>query len=144
MTDFVSHGLRIEPTRDELSRQHFVSGMRRYVLHNLAGSMRDVYEAEVEPKATAKLGHQPADGVEVHKSLRGESIFNFYSSMRCNTQEMVWRSVIPTVERNIEDLNRRTKQMGENPTMGSLELDPNFEVPAYVSDLDVHLMSTLR
>ena len=140
MTDFVSHGLRIEPTRDELSRQHFVSGMRRYVLHDLAGSMRHVYEAEVEPQVTAELGRKPADGVEIHKSLRGRPIFNFYSSMRTNCQEMVWRSVIPTVERNAEDLNRRAKTMAEHPTTGSLELDPNFEVPRYVSDIDVHLM----
>ena len=48
MTDFVSHGLRIEPTRDELSRQHFVSGMRRYILHDLAGSMRLNYPSNVK------------------------------------------------------------------------------------------------
>ena len=35
MTENVNHDLKVDYSRDELARQHFVSGMRTYVLNSL-------------------------------------------------------------------------------------------------------------
>lgn len=141
MADQMHQDLSITPTRDELSRQHFMSGMRHYVLHNVADGMRSVYERKVEPRLE-RQGQKPRTGPQVHKALRPESLFKFYSSLRCNAQEMVWRSVIPTVERNAEDLNRRARVLSQSgdKAQGTLDLDPTMDVPRYVSDIDVHLV----
>ncbi len=134
--------LKIQPTRDEQARQRFVSSMRSYVLHDLANGMRTVYEKKVEPNFVREHGREPEDGPEVHKALKNETMFRFYSSMRCNAQEMVWRSVMPTVERNARDLAQRAKALGEDQEVaqGTLELDPDFQVPKAVSAIDIHLM----
>jgi ubiquinone/menaquinone biosynthesis C-methylase UbiE len=134
--------LRIQPTRDEQARQHFVSGMRSYILHGLADGLRTVYENKVEPTFVRQHGRKPEDGPEVHKALKPETIFKFYSSMRCNAQEMVWRSVMPTVERSAADLAERARALSQDQhtAQGSLELDPDFEVPKAVSAIDIHLM----
>ncbi len=141
MTDQLQQDLTILPTRDELSRQHFMSGMRHYVLHDVAGGMRAVYEQKVEPKLE-RQGIKPEDGPAVHKALKPETMFKFYSSLRCNAQEMVWRSVIPTVERNASDLNRRAKILSQagDKAQGTIELDPSFVVPKYIADIDIHLV----
>ena len=60
MTDYVRHGLRIEPTRDELSRQRFVSEIRRHILGDLASEMRSAYEErfsqrEAEARAASRV-----------------------------------------------------------------------------------------
>jgi ubiquinone/menaquinone biosynthesis C-methylase UbiE len=137
-----AQNLKIQPTRDEQARQRFVSGMRYYILHDVASGMRTVYENKVEPRFKHDHGRDPEDGPEVHKAIKDETMFKFYSSMRCNAQEMVWRSVIPMVERNAEDLAERAKAIGADRRVaqGTLELDPNFEVPKAVSALDIHLM----
>ncbi len=135
------HGLSIEPTRDERSRQGFVSGMRRFILHDLADCMRTAYEANVEPAFVSRHGRAPQDGVEVHRAIRNEPLYQFYSSMRCQCQEMVWRSVLPMVERNAEDLAKRAHDIAESGEEGgSLEIDPGFTVPRSISALDIHLM----
>ncbi len=143
MTDNVNHDLKVEYTRDEQARQGFVSGMRSYVLNSLSGNMRTVYEKKVEPAFKKKNKRAPKTAPEIHKALKPETIFKFYSSMRCNTQEMCFRSVIPGVEREAEDLSRRTKVLGQSTekASGTLTVDPKMQIPRYVSELDVHLMA---
>ena len=142
MTEFVRHGLRVEPTRDELSRQRFVSEMRRHILGDLAQEMRSAYVRRVAPAIKQEKGAPPEDGVQVHKAMRGVRSYRFYSAMRVNCQKLVWRSVIPTVERNLEDLNRKVSATDANGNGygGTVRLDPGLETPPYVADFDVHLM----
>lgn len=132
--------LNVKPSRDERARQRFVSGVRSYVLHSLADGMRQVYEQRVEPEFVRAKERPPADGVEVHRALKQETLFKFYSRMRCEAQEMVWRSVMPAVERGATQLADAARSLAAKPVGGSLRLDPDFHVPATVSDIDIHLM----
>ena len=131
MTEYVRHGLKIEPTKDELARQGFMQGMRAYVLHDVAGGMKTVYDRKVEPDFEKRNARKPQDGPEVHKALKGETLFKFYSSLRCNAQEMGFRSVLPTIERNFETLNRKSQAFAQSTetAAGSVETDPSFHVP---------------
>lgn len=140
--DLIDHDMKVSHTKDESARQHFVQGMRGYVLNDLAGHMKTVWDRKVEPAFEKAHGRKPADGPEVHKTFKPETIFKFYSSMRCNTQEMVWRSVMPAIEREGAELAQRAQVLSQSgdKAQGTVETDPNFEVPRYVSELDVHLM----
>ena len=142
MTENVNHDLKVDYSRDEMSRQHFVMGLRGYVLNNLAANMRSVYERKVEPAFVRAKKRKPKSGAEVHKAMKAETLFKYYSNLRCNTQEAVWRSVIPGVERQVEDLARRSQVLSQSTEKanGRLEVDPKFTVPRYVAELDVHLM----
>jgi len=141
MTKYVNHDLKIDPTPEEAARQAFMSSMRLYVLHDMANGMRTVYESEVEPSFERKNKRAPKDGVEVHRALKSDTTFKFYSSMRCNAQEMVFRSILPTVERNQDALNKKAKALSKSrKAKGSVETDPKFEVPRSVAAIDVHLM----
>ncbi len=142
MTENVNHDLKVDYSRDELSRQHFVMGLRGYVLNNLAANMQTVYERKVEPAFVRAKKRKPKSGAEVHKAMKAETLFKYYSNLRCNTQEAVWRSVIPGVERQVEDLARRSQVLSQSTEKanGRLEIDPKFTVPRYVAELDVHLM----
>ncbi|MEJ2534987.1 MAG: class I SAM-dependent methyltransferase, partial [Gammaproteobacteria bacterium] len=59
-----------------------------------------------------------------------------------NAQEMVFRSVIPGVERSMDDLAERAAELAASAPQGaggSLSLDPALEVPSNVTEVDVHL-----
>ncbi len=56
----LSHDLAIETTRDEAARQGFVISMRQFVLGDLAGNMRTVYDRRVEPTFERTHGHPRA------------------------------------------------------------------------------------
>ena len=66
--------------------------------------------------------------------MQEERYFRFYSSIRYNAQEMVFRSVIPVVDRNLEELGARVRQQP-----GKVVLDPGLKVPNNVANIDVHL-----
>lgn len=130
----LSHDLRIPPDRDERSRQEFVAGLRHYVLDDMAASMRGRYERQVTPRFERAHGRALRDGSEVHEALQEERYFRFYSSIRYNAQEMVFRSVVPMVDRNLEALNARAAALA-----GNVVTDPSLRVPNNVTRIDVHL-----
>jgi len=136
----VTHELGIRWTRDESSRQDFVAGMRQYLLSDVARFMRGVYDARVEPEFRREHGRAPTEGPEVHRAIKGETLFKFYSRMRNNAQRMVYRSVIPGIEREALDLAARSSALSQRDVGGSLSLDPDMEVPYNITALDVHWM----
>ena len=136
----LKHELKLRKTRDEKARMNFVSGLRSYVLNDMANGMRTVYDAEVEPQFRRTAGRLPLDGPEVHQTLRAHEYFKFYSSLRVTAQDQVWQSVIPALEKNRDFLKQRANELGGGKRRGSLKLDAAVQVPRSVSAIDVHLM----
>jgi ubiquinone/menaquinone biosynthesis C-methylase UbiE len=136
----LKHELRLQKTRDEKARQNFVSGIRAYVLNDMANNMRAAYDQDVEPAFRRKAKRAPKDGAEVHRAIRSHDYFQFYSSLRVTAQDMVWQSVFPPLERQRDALKEKARQLARNPHAGSLTLDPTVAVPRSVSAIDVHLM----
>ena len=141
MTKYVHHEMKVAPTPEEAARQTFMSSMRMYVLLDMANGMRTVYDTEVAPKFKRKNKRAPRDGIEVHRALKKDTFFKFYSSMLCNSQEMVFRSILPTVERSQDALNKKAKVLSRSKkAAGTVETDPSFVVPRSVAAIDVHRM----
>jgi len=136
----LKHDLRLHKTRDDKARMNFVSGLRSYVLNDMANGMRAVYEGEVAPQFQRRTGRLPKNGPEVHKTIKSHEYFKFYSTLRVTAQDAVWQSVAPTLDRQRDELAQKAKSVAERAPLGSLTLKPGFEVPRYVKAIDVHLM----
>jgi ubiquinone/menaquinone biosynthesis C-methylase UbiE len=136
----LKHDLRLRKTRDDKARMNFVSGLRSYVLNDMANGMRAVYEGEVEPRFRQRTGRLPKNGPEVHATLKSNEYFKFYSSLRVTAQDAVWQSVAPALERQREELAVKAQEVADRAPLGSLKLNPDLEVPRYVKAIDVHLM----
>lgn len=137
----LKHELKLRKTRDEKARMNFVSGLRAHVLMDMANGMRAVWDADVAPEFRKRHRRDPKDGPEVHKAMKPNEYFKFYSSMRVTAQDMVWQSVLGPLERQRSDLKAKAKDLDRRVGLGSLNLKPGFEVPRTVSAIDVHLMS---
>lgn len=125
------------PNGWERDRQSFIGTLRRAVMVDLGGSMRQTWEEDVAPTLPAP----PEDARAVRKLMEEKRIFRFYSALRYNAQEMVFESVRPQVERSAEALSKTVGQVSEvRPAGGSLTLDPDVEIPAYLTALDTHLL----
>jgi len=141
MIQDLQHELKLSPSRDESARQEFVSSLRGYILVDMASSMKDRYEKEVKPLYRREYGQDPVDGPAVHNAMKSDLYFRFYSSIRYNAQEMVWQSVVPVVERDLDDLIGQARKLrdGQNKVKGSIHLNSKVEIPNNVSKIDVHL-----
>lgn len=139
--DFVTHGLKLPKAPQHRARERFVASLRAYVLIDLANELRSDYEQEVLPALADKQAPAPKDGVAVHKLMRGRDQFNFYSSLRCTAQEIVWDSVIDFLEGQQPLLDERFTALSEDQSVaGSLQLNPSLKAPGYYDVTDVHLM----
>jgi ubiquinone/menaquinone biosynthesis C-methylase UbiE len=135
----LQHELRLPARRDDKARMNFVSGLRRYVLHDMAAGLRGAWEQEVAPRLERQ--RRPArDGADVHRALRDHEYFRFYSAVRVTAQDMVYQCVRPVIERGREQLARSSARLAEQRPLGSLTLDPALPLPRSVTAIDVHLM----
>jgi ubiquinone/menaquinone biosynthesis C-methylase UbiE len=129
------------PTADEVARQRFVSSLRKSIMADLSPDMRAIYEGRVAPAYAAQHGAPPADPVSVRKAMKDEVFFKMWSAARYDAQEMVWESVRPQIERSAPALRDAAKTAANvRAAGGSLTLDPDLELPAYIQALDIHLM----
>lgn len=141
MPQTLQHDLYVPGNRGVRARQDFVSSLRAYVLNDMAGNMREVYDRNIVPSLKKKLGRDVKTGTEVHKAMLPSLYFKFYSSARYNAQEMVWRSVIHALNDNNNDLEKKALDLTQtaNSLGGKLTLNEALIIPDNVSKVDVHL-----
>jgi len=135
------HDLYTPGDRRMMAKQDFVAGLRGFILNDMANGMKKRFETHVEPKYEKENNQKPQDGVEAHKALKDDIYFKFYSSMRYNAQEMVWRSVQRPLDDKLEQLNAAAANIiaKADQVGGSLELNADLPLPRNVTGIDVHL-----
>jgi len=131
----LKHSLYVKGDAEQTTKQEFVSGLRGFLLNDMAAAMKESYIADIEPTLTQK----PETGEEVHAALKRTGLFKFYSSMRYNTQEMVWRSALRPLHQSMENLSQLIDAVSANGERSKLMLNPNLDIPLNVSAIDVHL-----
>jgi ubiquinone/menaquinone biosynthesis C-methylase UbiE len=131
----LQHDLKPTPTTEERARQRFVSGLRGFVLNDLAADLRKAYDGRARARFEARAGRPASDGRDVHQSLRGDPAFTCYSALRVQAQKMVWDSVGGIVAREKADLAAKVDALA-----GDVALRQGFKTPRNVDAVDVHLM----
>ncbi|MFL2769702.1 MAG: class I SAM-dependent methyltransferase [Rhodospirillaceae bacterium] len=133
------HALLAEPSHDELSLQSYVSTLRMHILNDIGGGLRGVYDNSVKPAFESEKGRAPKDEHEVRRAMMKNGYCRTWSSMMRSCQEMIWDSIIPSIERAQPNLNTRAEKLAKKPR-GSLILDPSLKPPPYTTACDIHLM----
>lgn len=128
------------PSHDEAARQRFVSTLRKRIMVDMAGRLKDTYVGEVEPGFRAAQGRAPRDAREIRRAMLPHPYFKAWSALRYAAQEMTWWSVQPQVERQLPALIDTARRAAAGPGPGSLRLDAALPVPRDVSSMDIHLM----
>jgi len=134
----LQHAMAAAPTPDEAARARFVSGLRSFVLNDLAGDLKTAYERRAVPAFAAEHGRDPATSDDAHAAMKGDIAFNIYSTLRVAAQKMVWGSVADGVARDAARLDDVAAEAAVLP--GRVTLDPALDVPGNVRAIDVHLM----
>ncbi len=130
----------IRQTHDEHARSRAVAVLHNHALMNLRFQLREILERDVAPAFEQAHSHAPSDSRQIADAMQDNHFFRFYSAIRYNAQEMGPLSRQPAIERALPDLIAVARDAARlNPAGGSLRLDPELEIPRYVSSLDVHL-----
>ncbi len=130
----------VKPTHDEFSRQRAVAAFHSHALLNLRFDARQAFERSAAPQFVRKHGRMPETPAEVAEEMKNDHFFRFYSSIRYNAQEMGPLSRQAPVERALPQLVDIFRDVSaRRPTGGTLRLNPDLDIPRYVTELDVHL-----
>ncbi|WP_295636948.1 class I SAM-dependent methyltransferase [Novosphingobium sp.] len=132
------HALLPEATHDESARQDFVSSLRKMFTTELFPGTRRVYQEELLPRHVARHGQPPADQREVSKLMERSFYYRGSNVIGRAAQELLWDTVGESIERQLDTLNAAAKpKLGE---LGTLTIDPAFQVPRYIDAVDIHVM----
>jgi 2-polyprenyl-3-methyl-5-hydroxy-6-metoxy-1,4-benzoquinol methylase len=122
---------------DESARQDYVVSLRQHLTREVMPGNLKAYQARVVPAFQRKHGRLPATPDEVRKGMTRDPYYQFWSVMQRASQEMIWDSVIDTVERHGPDLSERLRRGAEK--MGSLRITSAGTAPRYHTGYDIHL-----
>ena len=134
----VPHPILPVATADELSRQEFVKSFKSYIQSDILPGLKLSYDVRSAPAYAKENGELPQDRWAVRKAMKLDPYFQGYVSLQRTSQELMWRSVIESVDRQLPELIEKVDQI--ESVGGTLDLDPDFVVPHYVTALDIHCM----
>lgn len=133
-----AHGVLPKPTGEEESRQLFVKSLKYHLASKVAPGNKLAYEARAKPEWVRAKGRAPADHNAIRQAMAADPYFRMWSALQRTSQEMMWRSVQVSVERDLDQLKSNAQPKGE--TLGSLTLNPDIEIPVYHTAVDIHCM----
>lgn len=129
------------PTHDEAARQRYAMGLRQYLFGPFRQAVGEAFYKEVAPAYERREGEPLKDRRRAREEILSLPSYQYFSDLHLISQEMIWNSVLDTLERTEDDLRARFRALGEGEgTRGSLELDPGFEIPRYLTAIDIHHM----
>lgn len=114
--------------------------LRQHLASRIAPHCADMYTEKVRDAYVEKTGREPRDRAEFRQAMRGSGLYQMFSAMQRASQELMWDSTIDSVERELPSLITRAKKLAaERSHGGTLTLDPDLEIPNYLTAYDIHL-----
>lgn len=138
MANHVGHPMLAQMSHDEAARDGFVLSLKQHISTDVGPGNRVLYRDKVLPKMQKELKREPKDRHEVRRYMEREPYHQAWGSLMRTAQELMWDSVMESVDRQLPDLIG-LYQSSRNGR-GSLRLDPDFEYPRYLTAVDHHGM----
>lgn len=132
------HELLVKPTHDEQARQDLCQAMRAHLLDDVQKGTRAVFESRVQPAFEKENGRPVKDRHEIRRAMDKDPFYRLYCASLRSTQELLWDSVIDTVEHELPRLQSAFKKK-QARAKGSLTLNPDLRIPRYHAAVDIHL-----
>ena len=132
------HSMLVQSDCDDRARQEYVKSLKGFIQGALLPAVSGKYFQQAIPAFAEKHGKPPEDHKEAREAFKEDPLFKTYLAVNRSSQELQWFSVIDAIESQIDTLEQTANSLPA--AGGSLTVDPNFDVPKYVSSLDIHCM----
>ena len=131
-----SHAMFPDATHDEQSMQSFIKTLRVHVLREFEGSGRALLADRIEPALRQANGGTAPSRKQLRDAFARFPQHRRWSSMLRVTQEMLYDTVGPSIERQLPELVAKARAL--RGRQGDLVLDPDLTMPRYLSAVDIH------
>ena len=129
------HSMQPKPSHDESVRQDFVTDLRAYLTDEIYSLITPHYEKKIEPDFIHANERKPEDKSEVKSLMLNDRGYQSWSLLQRLSQQMMFTSVIDTVERNLDTM---IDDLDKHQSIGSLDIDESLDIPRYLTAYDIH------
>lgn len=122
-----THPMLPEISHDDRSQQDFAVALKGFLSFRVESALA---------RRTSEIA-KGEDHRETRKELAKDPLYQDWGAVQRASQELIWAYTGDCIDRQLDELDARA--VIENPK-GSLNLDPDFTAPRYISELDIHCM----
>ncbi|OYU14089.1 MAG: methyltransferase type 12 [Alphaproteobacteria bacterium PA4] len=133
------HPVLPKPDHDEAARQEFAKSLKGFIQSGLLPGLGPVYKSRAAKRFEKAHGRAPADRHDIRKAMLPDLYFQLYAGTNRIAQELIWDSVIDTIDRQLPEIEARARALSA-ASPAPLETSPDFVAPRYVTALDIHCM----
>ena len=133
------HAALPRANHDERARQEFTKSLKQFIQQGLLPGLGPVFQGRAARAFEKATGAAPKDRWDIRKAMVKDTYFQHYAAANRIAQELLWESVIGSIERQLPELEAACRDLSAS-SAGKLESDPAFPVPRYVSAIDIHCM----
>lgn len=133
------HPVLPKPNHDEAARQEFAKSLKGFVQGRLLPGLGPVHGSRAAKRFEKAHGRPPADRHDIRKAMVGDEYFQHYAATNRIAQELIWDTVIDSIERQLPALEAEARALSAR-NKAPLETRADFPTPRYVTALDIHCM----
>ena len=133
------HAALPRANHDERARQEFTKSLKQFVQQGLLPGLGPVFQGRAAKAFEREHGKAPTDRWEIRKAMVKDLYFQHYAATNRIAQELIWESVIGSMERQMPALLDTAKTLSA-ASPAKVESSVNFDVPRYISAIDIHCM----
>ena len=133
------HAALPRANHDERARQEFAKSFKQFVQQGLLPGLGGVYGGRAAKAFAREHGRTPADRWDIRKAMVSDIYFQHYAAANRIGQELIWESVLGSIERQLPALMEAAKSLS-GQSAAQLATDAGFDVPRYISAIDIHCM----
>ncbi|HYC05618.1 MAG TPA: class I SAM-dependent methyltransferase [Azospirillaceae bacterium] len=137
-TDVGTHGVFPEGRHDEVARFNFLASLNVHIQTRIFPGNRLAYEKRVRPRFHAEKKREPQTRQELRPFMEADPYWQTWSALRRTYMEMRQENGRSMVLRQADKLIEKAKALNEGDP--NLELNPELEVPRYLTGVDIHCM----
>ncbi|MBM3514904.1 MAG: class I SAM-dependent methyltransferase [Alphaproteobacteria bacterium] len=131
-----SHAMFPSATHDEQALQNYIKSLRVHSTRGFHTGNKSLLKSKIEPELRRKSGNRMPSRKDVREALSKEEHNKWWSAMVRTTQEMLYDSVGPSIERQLPALVTKAKKL--RGKRGTLTLDDRIATPPYLAAVDMH------
>ena len=136
----LKHALLPDLTVDERSRQRIVVALRRLLNAQVRSRNLDFYEREGLGVFQARHQRMPRSLQDIEETFSSSPSYRLWSALNRSAQELIWMAAGEPVMRDTARIETQAAALiADDNKLGELHLDPDFEAPNEIANVDIHL-----
>jgi hypothetical protein len=134
------HDMLSLPNHDEKARQMFVLHLKHHIGRKIRPGNKAIYEKQAKPKFVKQHGREPQDRHEIGDVMYQEPNYLMFSALNRDAQELMWDAVADPIYRQKDRLEQTYTKLHNTPKRkGTLNLNPAFDPPRGIKEVNIHL-----